>query len=294
MELSVVIPASGKRDLLVRCLTSLNRDIPDFPFDVCVIDDASGLDGPIIEREAAVSYPLIVKSLETPRGRSAARNTGIAATGGRIVVFLDADMEVSPGFLAAHRTAHYSSPHTAVVGTIRWPPGGSFRRYVGSRGIAKLKSRDSVPPWYFVTGNASVERSDLPSEAPFDETLSGWGGEDLDLGMRLRDRGVGFATARDAVAYHHFDGTLREHLSRTFDYGRTVLPGLTIRYPELVRITRLDHLASPFWRFLIGAPLYGSIGTIADLLDPLPLPDAVFDYLTFAAYARGWIRGTRS
>lgn len=293
IELSVIIPASGRPDLLVRCLASLAADRIGTPFETCVVDDGSGLDEQAIRKAASVSYPLQWISGNVKRGRSAARNDGVETSRGRIVVFLDADMEVRPGFLATHIAVHRESPRIAAIGRILWPKGGSFLRYIGSRGIAKLKPGDTVPPWYFMTGNASVERADLPSLRPFDETLAGWGGEDLDLGLRLAGAGVRFTAARDAVARHHFTGSFREHLARTSAYGLAVLPVLAARHPEIMHITRLERLSSPLRRFLVGDICFRPAGFLAEKLDFLPLPDALFDYLTYTAYARGWMEGTR-
>jgi len=291
MELSVVIPVSGRRELLCRCLRSLNS-AAEVAYEVCAVDDGSGLDEQGIRKEADVSFPLIWRSFDTPRGRSAARNEGIRSTTGGIIVFIDSDMEAGEGFLEAHRTGHRDHPHTAVIGRIIWPDTGGFIRYIGSRGVAKLTADDPVPPWYFVTGNSSVTREDLPSENPFDETLPGWGGEDLDLGMKLSRCGITFKHVPDAVSFHHFEGTLRDHVERTFRYGASALPVLARRYPEIMNATGLNHLDSVFWRMLIHGCIFRPAVLIAGLCDPLPLPFALYDYLTFAAYARGWMKGT--
>ena len=63
-------------------------------------------------------------------------------------------------------------------------------------------------------------------------------GEDLDLGMRLRDRGVAFEYNPDAVTFHHFNGDLRGHIERTHKYGMSVLPVLTERYPDI----EMEHM----------------------------------------------------
>jgi hypothetical protein len=60
-----------------------------------------------------------------------------------------------------------------------------------------------------------------------------------------------------------------------------------------MRITRLERLSSPLRRFLVGDICFRPAGFLAEKLDFLPLPDALFDYLTYAAYARGWMEGTR-
>lgn len=293
MDISVIIPAFNNPDLLVRCLSSLNHQTTHAAFDICVVDDGSGLDGAAICASAACEHPVIWRTLSENRGRSAARNTGIEATTGSLIVFLDADMEASPEFLEAHYRMHQKHPRTAGIGIIRWPDGGSFHQYIGSRGIAKLHADEPAPPWYFVTGNASIERRDLPTGPVFDESLTGWGGEDLDLGMRLAQTGIAFRPVPEARTTHHFSGTLDGHVSRTESYGRHVLPVLIERYPELSTVTRVDRLKSPLMRLLVNKLLYRSMLTIAVWLDALPLPALLFDYLTFAAYARGYLGQTR-
>jgi hypothetical protein len=198
-------------------------------------------------------------------------------------------MEARPGFLRAHREAHRANPHAAVIGKILWPRRSGFQRYIGTRGVAKLHPGQAPPPWYFVTGNASVKRADLPSDYPFDESLPGWGGEDLALGMELAKAGVRFAYEPDAASFHHFDGSLAGHVNRTYDYGRCSLPLLVERYPELQRILHLEKLESPVWRFLLSAPVFQILFRGTRLLDRMPLPAKLYDYLTFAAYARGFL-----
>ncbi|MHB9027169.1 MAG: glycosyltransferase family 2 protein [Candidatus Latescibacterota bacterium] len=290
MTLSVIIPAHGREELLVRCLRSLDRPVQgELGYEVCVVDDGSGLDEERVRAKASASYPLAWVAFPAPRGRSAARNQGVRFTTGEIVVFLDSDMEAREGFLRAHIEGHRSIPRTAFVGKILWPRGGGFYRYIGSRGAAKLAPGQHMPPWYFVTGNASVERADLPGNHPFDENLPGWGGEDLGLGLELEKAGVRFGYAPEAAAFHHFDGTLRGHVQRTNEYGRGALPILVAQYPELRDILRLHLLESPVWRFLISNPVFHPALFAADLLDTLPLPAKLYDYLTFAAYARGFL-----
>ncbi len=292
MILSVIIPAHGRSDLLIRCLQSLDQS-KDLEYEVCVIDDGSGLSENEIRSKSNVSYPLIWRSFPAPKGRSAARNEGIRSTSGEIIVFLDSDMESRKGFLEAHLNIHRKYTRSAAVGRILWPEGGSFLRYIGTRGATKLNSGDTVPPWYFVTGNASIERNNLPSQEPFDETIPGWGGEDLDLGIRLRSSGVTFNFTPEAISYHNFDGDLKSHINRTFLYGRNSLPILTDRYPEILRITKLYLLDSFSGRIFVNNILSYMVFVFASVFDKFPLPSFVFDYLTFAAYARGWLEGKK-
>ena len=292
MILSVIIPVHGRTDLLVRCLKSLDKKI-DIEYEVCVIDDGSSLDEKEIRKKSNVSYHLIWCSFDTSKGPGAARNEGIRSTSGEIIVFLDSDMEARIGFLEAHLKSHSENSYIAAIGRIKWPQRGSFLRYIGTRGISKLTKNDTVPPWYFVTGNVSIKRNDLPSQSPFDETLPGWGGEDLDLGMKLHEKRIKFIFAPEAITFHNFDGNLRTHITRTFLYGRNTLPILADRYPEIIHITKLHLLNSVIWRFLVKKIFFYPVFFFTNLFDAFPLPAKIFDYLTFAAYARGWLEGKR-
>ena len=63
------------------------------------------------------------------------------------------------------------------------------------------------------------------------------------------------------------------------------------RYPEILKITKLNLLDSFLLRFLIQKIFFYSVLLFAIVLDKLPLPAILYDYLTFAAYARGWLKG---
>jgi len=55
---------------------------------------------------------------------------------------------------------------------------------------------------YFLTGNASVRKTDLDRVGRFDEHFTGYGHEDLELGYRLQHAGVTILYEPRAVDYH--------------------------------------------------------------------------------------------
>ncbi len=174
MNLSVIIPAYGREELLIRCLASLNRNIQgDCDYEVCVVDDGSAIDENAVKRHAAPDYPLLWRSLSSDIGRGGARNEGIRSTTGEIIVFLDSDMAAYEGLINSHIACHRHHPGTAVIGSVIWPKGGNFLKYIGSRGVKKLRQGETVQPWYYSTGNASVRRCDLaiPVGTPCDCVL---------------------------------------------------------------------------------------------------------------------------
>jgi glycosyltransferase involved in cell wall biosynthesis len=94
VTVSVVVPTYNRADAVQRTVDSvLDQTFEDF--EVIVVDDASDDD------TAAVidSYDdsrVVLRSHETNRGGSAARNTGIGAASGEYIAFLDSDDEWRP------------------------------------------------------------------------------------------------------------------------------------------------------------------------------------------------------
>ncbi len=64
------------------------------------------------------------------------------------------------------------------------------REHPETRGFLHKPTRKRLPWLYFLTGNASVRRSDLMRVGCFDESFTGYGHEDLELGYRLERAGV--------------------------------------------------------------------------------------------------------
>jgi GT2 family glycosyltransferase len=75
-------------------------------------------------------------------------------------------------------------------------------------------SRRRLSWLYFLTGNASVRRDDLLRVALFDESFTGYGHEDLELGYRLQKSGVELRYDPEAVNFHWHPVPYGEQLGR--------------------------------------------------------------------------------
>lgn len=197
MDLSVVIPAYNRSRVLEMCLRCLSRQTltPD-RYEVIVVDDGSEEDlRPVIDpfRKA-----LQVRLLRQPRnlGRAAARNRGIAAARGEVVVFVDIDVFAAPGFLAAHAGIH--ARHLRAVG--RGPL--LLTEHLDDPLRSPPYLRDPSPA-FLDTANASVRRIHLLEAGGFDESFREYGWEDFELGMRLARLGLRRVYRSRALAYHY-------------------------------------------------------------------------------------------
>ncbi|NNU27897.1 glycosyltransferase [Isoptericola sediminis] len=102
-QVSVVVPARDAGGHLPDALGSLRRQGLDLDqVEVVVVDDGSTDDTGDVLDAAAATFPALRRLHHpTPRGVSAARNRGIAASTGRWITFLDPDDWYFPGHLAA-------------------------------------------------------------------------------------------------------------------------------------------------------------------------------------------------
>jgi glycosyltransferase involved in cell wall biosynthesis len=206
-ELTVVIPTYNRLDTLQHVIPSLlASDLPADRYEIVVADSMSD-DG---TREylagVAARHPR-VRHLPGPyTGRAMARNAGIAAARGAIVMFTDADIIASPDLLSRHLTHHRARRNIAVVG--KELQVGSYAEYERLRDHPEERrplhpdSRKKLSWLYFLTGNASVRKSDLERVGRFDETFTGYGHEDLELGFRLQRAGLTIVYEANAIDYH--------------------------------------------------------------------------------------------
>lgn len=107
---SVIIAVYNDWAVLNGCLQSLaaQKDAP--PFEVIVVDDGSTEPAPDFIQAWSQSYPLTIVT-ESHGGIPAARNRGVQASNGSMLVFVDADSRPEPDCLAALSCAVANSAH---------------------------------------------------------------------------------------------------------------------------------------------------------------------------------------
>ncbi len=141
--------------------------------------------------QLARSYGARVVTLERRRGLNAARNAGIEAARGDLIVLIDHDVDAPPGWLAALLEGVRANPeHELFGGPIRARLEGGPRGCGRER--APITTLDEGPEdrdVAFVWGaNMAIRRSALERLGPFDESLSGRGDEEE---WELRYRAAG-------------------------------------------------------------------------------------------------------
>ncbi|MBV8726936.1 MAG: glycosyltransferase [Candidatus Eremiobacteraeota bacterium] len=207
IELSVVIPTYNRLETLEYVIPSLlDQDLDASRYEVIVADSQSR-DGTREFFEAIAPVAKNVRHLPSAySGRAAARNAGIEAATGEVVLFNDADIIASRDLLSRHLQRHEKQHDIAVVG--QEVQTRSLEEYRLKRDRPELRAplhperRRRLSWLYFLTGNASVRRADLLRVGCFDENFTGYGHEGLELGYRLQHAGIAIYYEPRAVNYH--------------------------------------------------------------------------------------------
>nr|MDT0656502.1 glycosyltransferase family A protein [Micromonospora sp. DSM 115978] len=181
---SIIVPAHQAARTLPACLASAHRQTYR-PVEVLVVDDASTDD------TAAVAVAAGATLVRHPgnRGVSAARNTGVAASHGEILFFLDADVALEPDAVAAAvRTLTADPSCGCVYGVYASRPlfdDGPVERYrVLHLHSALTRAAGEVDSAVFAL--AAMPRAVFDELGPFDEKLRA--AEDDEYSERLLAR----------------------------------------------------------------------------------------------------------
>ena len=113
-SLEIVIVGYRSRDLLSRCLRSLEENPPSRTLRTTVVDNASGDGTAEMVRGEHPDVHLI--ALEENHGFSASNNLALRQTRASAVLLLNPDTEVRPGALDASWDRLYSDPRIGMVG----------------------------------------------------------------------------------------------------------------------------------------------------------------------------------
>jgi GT2 family glycosyltransferase/radical SAM superfamily enzyme YgiQ (UPF0313 family)/tetratricopeptide (TPR) repeat protein len=243
--MSVVIPTYNRRAILRKTLLALmSQTLAPEKFEVIVVDDGSVDDTVSMVGQFNPSFGLRVIAAEHA-GANAARNLGVEAAQGRVVVITGDDMIPEPSFLEAHAAFHERHPSEldAMLGFIDWSPEISvtpFMKFIvspeGGQQFSFHEVRDGKADFrLFYTSNLSIKR-DLLLKQPvlFDRDFTYPAYDDVELGYRLSQQGLQLHYNAMAVTSHHHEITLAGFVQRQRKAGHMAVV-LARKHPELSR-----------------------------------------------------------
>jgi GT2 family glycosyltransferase/peptidoglycan/xylan/chitin deacetylase (PgdA/CDA1 family) len=231
MICSVVIPTIRQTEVLKVTLDSLAVQA-DGDFEAIVVCDGEDFQTRTLSKVYSANYPLQWIFFPENRGLPSARNAGVLAAKGEIVLFLDDDTSAAHDLVCQHRRHHetWSAQNGLVVyGALVYRYSQKARTHTerflrrdGERSEARIEAyltrsgfaSAEVDHLYRAIGtNCSIRRSTFLDYGGFDPALRR--GEDFELGGRLYDVGTEWIFEPRAIGHHVETKELSEHFRRT-------------------------------------------------------------------------------
>jgi GT2 family glycosyltransferase len=233
LRVSVVIPTHARRDRLLRLLASLERQtLPPAQFEVRVMHNHTDDGTEAGALDWCARQPFAATYVRCGfRGPAGSRDRGAREATAPVLAFIDDDCVAAPHWLErglAHfdAAAARGTPIGLLQGRTRplteRPPRFPYRAI----------TIEGFSPW-FETCNIFYERAAYLAVGGFSpEYLHTWGGEDTDLGWKLRESGRPTLFADDVVVQHEvFTISFWQWLTEPLRYAK--LPALVRKHPGL-------------------------------------------------------------
>jgi GT2 family glycosyltransferase len=211
-SVSVIVCSYNGNRTLPQTLDGLTRlDYPDF--EVIVVDDGSKQPlAPLVE-------PYGFRSIRTKnQGLSQARNVGLSAAVGEIVVYLDDDAWPDPHWLQYLASMFMGTDHVAVGGPNVAPKGSDMADCVANApgGPIHVLISDRVAE-HLPGCNLAIRREVLKNLGGFDPQFH-VAGDDVDICWRLRQHGsIGFHAG--AMVWHRRRDSIGGYWKQQCGYG---------------------------------------------------------------------------
>ena len=200
--LAVVIPAYDAAATLPECLAALRRSHRR-PDEIILFDDGSRDDTAAIARGAGAR---VLSNGRRGQGPAIGRNIGAAAARADIVVFVDADVSVSPEALGRLEAPLLSGEADASF--------GSYDDRPKSRRLAALYANlrhhwvhqhGQTEAFTFWSGLGAVKSDVFQLHGGFNQGFTKPSIEDVELGIRIIANGGHIRLVKDAFGTHHKD-----------------------------------------------------------------------------------------
>lgn len=221
----VIICAHNNRDIIARCLDSVNRQTVK-PATITVIDDYSTDGTPELVRKKYPTVRIIRKKSNV--GPSRCRNDAINSTKSCYIAILDSDVVLDKSWLKEMLAVMDKDWTVAMAGSKLLCAKDKNR--INSTGISLMRigvgrDRDSGKPATFDNNETRIlavcsaamiiRRTSLAKIGLFDEAFF-YGQEDTDLCWRANIAGFGVVYNPKAVAHHNVSETVSKNIGMVY------------------------------------------------------------------------------
>lgn len=252
MRCSLIVTTFNRPADLERCITSLmNQEKMGCRHEIIIVDDASDID--LTQKYTALStdeLPVIFLRHDQNSGLSASRNSGSSKASGELLFFIDDDILLDSGYVAAHVSFH-KKENIATVGNLHFPADkisrNNIMRYLDSRYLGSRKSLDpaylnNLSPENFGAGISAIKVSYFQKIGGFSTDFRYYGCEDVFFGQSLKKAGVDLAFVEEAKATHYDTVSLERYRAKAFETANKGWPILFGKFPELLKSSSIRWL----------------------------------------------------
>lgn len=232
-KISVVIPTYNRKALLEKTLFSLTQQtLNKEAFDIIVVDDGGQDDSKAVcQKYSDLLNIRYYWQYDDGFRAGKARNIGIAAAEGEYILFLDTGVLLHHKALEEHLNVHQKSLiPTVCIGYVygfetpddiletlsfnqEFTSVESIINVMKKANAVDIRQNQydefgyNISAWpapfdIFWTCHVSVEKREIFKAGLFDETFTGWGGEDVDLGVRLFQQNNRFIVSEKICSVH--------------------------------------------------------------------------------------------
>ena len=270
-NVSIIVPVLNREMSIGRCIEALLEQ--DYPrFEIIVVDNGS------IDNTVSIvkSYP--VKLIHEPvKGPYKARNSGMKAAKGPLVLFIDSDCVARKNLLKSlvsallkHDTAGVGGPlqsHEPATIVEHFSHHAGIVQYTCPRGQLNWDKTKFLSGAIF-TSNAMFRKDVLEKLGGFENDFMSGG--DYDLCWRLQRAGYTIYFEPDAVVYHIHRSDLKGLIKQFFKYGLEQ-PKLLKKQPGRRSYIKIKTFVLPHIEFVVRSPVQMLVNIDACTLFPVSI-----------------------
>jgi len=302
MRASIIIPTYNRLQDLQRVVTAVRGQTvpPETELEVVVVDDGSS-DGTWDWLSEQCEETRFVPLRQNNAGPASARNRGVEAASGEIVIFLGDDTVPQPGWLVAHLEEHrlFGGPGpVAVLGYTSFPPNAEspFLRFINEYGAQFgyliIEDPCDVPFNFFYTSNISLPRSELERRGGFREDFPAAAWEDIEFAYRAAADGLRIRYQPRARTIHHHCVQPRTFCrrQRTSGHSAAIFADL---HPELGNLLGVARLGRPMTIRRLHRLFLGLLVELGERIEGV-VPTRVYQSFLDQCYLVGLAEGLHS
>jgi len=276
-RVSIIIPTKDRSDLLSRCVSGIFERTRYRNVELLIVDNRSEEPATRVYLDAIAADPRVgVLRYDEPFNFSLLNNWAAAKAAGDVLLFLNNDTDVIDSDWLRNLVANACRAEVGAVGAKLLYPNGRVQHagvILGIRGVTghvHLGRRRDDPGYFsravLQQNLSAVTAACLAMRREVFDEVGGFNGDlrvafnDVDLCLRIRERGYLIAWTPLAELYHHESATRGSDL-------------LSVRHPEFSR--EIEYMRSRWGRALDRDPYFNPNLSLRDLSISLAFPPLI-------------------